>query len=340
MADEQHQPGGGADGPEGVDETRQFAPFDADDDRTVAGGDRPAPAAPGGPGDPGATTAMPGVPGDPAATTAIPGVQGRPGDPAATTAMPGDPWATRATPGVPGDSGATTAMPPVDATAPLHQGPAAGGTAPLPRPDGTGALPPAVWSGRAEVRPPTAPVVRTAGPVGWEAAGWEADERPGRTWWMPILLGLLALLLISLLGVGVWLITQSGSRSGAPVVPSPSATPSRKVASTAPTSAAPTTATPPAATTATPAAPDVVMPDLVGQSSQEARDALDDLNLTYRLRSQPSDQAAGTVIETDPPAGRELPVGARVTLVIASPPRTTAAAPRPTVTPTSPTPTR
>lgn len=315
MADQQHQSGaGGADDPDAPDRTSRF---DAVDDRTVAdGGGSPAPDA---------TAPLPGGP--------VPGMTGQP--PAAgsgrTAPPPGGPDMTAPLRGGP------------DITAPLPGGPA-GPTAPLARPDATAALPAAteVWSGRAEVKPPTPPALRTAGPVGWEAAGWDVpDERSGRSWWMPILLGLLALLLVGLIGFGVWMFTRPSSSGGVPVVPSRTVAPTTAVASTAPTSPAPTRVSP-SATTRSPtvAAPaDVVVPELVGLASADARSTLDDLGLTYRLISRTSDQPAGTVIDTDPPAGQEVPAGARVTLVIASAPRTPAT-PTPAVTPTSPTPTR
>jgi pyruvate/2-oxoglutarate dehydrogenase complex dihydrolipoamide acyltransferase (E2) component len=136
---------------------------------------------------------------------------------------------------------------------------------------------------------------------------------------MPIMLGIVALLLLGLLGVGVWLISQS--RDGtAPAATTPPAAPTTTSAAPTPTTAAPTTGEP------TPTAPrSVTVPSLIGLSSAQARGALDELGLTYRLMYRASDVPDGTVIETDPPAGQEVPEGAQVTLVIATPPATSAA---------------
>ncbi|WP_236648779.1 hypothetical protein [Micromonospora sicca] len=144
-----------------------------------------------------------------------------PGDDAdATRALPPD----RGPGGA--DADATRALPPTgDRTA--RQQPA-DRTAPLP----------VAWSGRAGVPPPR--------PVGYQEAGteWYTEEQAGRRWWMPILLGILALLLIALIGVGVWLALRAADRGPEP---SPSLTPGPTTApatTAAPTSAAPTTQPP------------------------------------------------------------------------------------------------
>jgi beta-lactam-binding protein with PASTA domain len=63
----------------------------------------------------------------------------------------------------------------------------------------------------------------------------------------------------------------------------------------------------------------VPIPALIGLSSADARQALDRVGLAYRLIFRPSDSApAGTVIDSDPPEGREVPPDTEVTLVIAS----------------------
>ncbi|MGI5212532.1 PASTA domain-containing protein [Plantactinospora sp. CA-290183] len=238
---------------------------------------------------------------------------------------------------------ATAALPPPDATAPLP-GPAGAGppvgaepTARLPRRGACpatppeGATPPArppSWSGRAGVP------VRSANPAGdpgsteW-AYGAEPDDR---RWWMPILIGVLALILFAVLAVAGWLIYSSPR--GADPGPPPPAPTSAPVATSQATSAAPTntpTATTPAAT--------VPMPTLVGLPEQAARDLLDQLGLVPRVRLRPSDQPAGTVLETDPRAGEPVGAGDLVTLVVAEPLAPTPATPT-GATPDQPTPTR
>ncbi|HEX8345436.1 MAG TPA: PASTA domain-containing protein, partial [Actinoplanes sp.] len=98
-----------------------------------------------------------------------------------------------------------------------------------------------------------------------------------------------------------------------------------------PTSLRPTTTQPETDPTTTPPA-EVEIPALVGQSSADAREALDRVGLAYRLTFRRSETApAGTVIDSDPPEGRAVPPDTEVTLVIAS-------APSPSPSATSPTP--
>ncbi|WP_146167899.1 PASTA domain-containing protein, partial [Micromonospora sp. MH33] len=146
-----------------------------------------------------------------------------------------------------------------------------------------------------------------------------------------------ALLLIALIGLGVWLALRAADRDAEPGL-SPSAVPS-----TAPqTSAAPSTAapssSPPSSPPTTTAAAEVPLPPLVGQPESAARAALDRLGVDYRVRYRTSDQPAGTVIDTDPEAGEPVAEGDRVTLVVAraAAPTTDASTstPSPTVTAT------
>lgn len=167
----------------------------------------------------------------------------------------------------------------------------------------------APWSGRAEV------------PVGAPGAAAEqdwAEEQPEGRWWMPIVIGVVALLLLGLAALAVWLFTNA-DEPGGPVVPSPSPT----VTSTpgASPSAAPTTSAPsPNGTTESPTA--VPLPPLVGLSQEAARALLDQLGVAYRLEFRTSDQPAGTVIDTDPQAGEPVTRDEQVTLVIAEAPDT------------------
>ncbi|MEU6072487.1 PASTA domain-containing protein [Micromonospora sp. NPDC047074] len=196
----------------------------------------------------------------------------------------------------PGAEDATRPMP-VDRTTPMDR------TAAMP-PEGAG---PAAWSGRAEVPPP-----RPADP---REAEWYAEEQGTRRWWLPILWGVVALLLLGLLGGGLWLALQSANDEPTGPEPSPSATrPSPTTA--APTSAAPTSASPSAPPT-TSAAPQLAMPPVVNLPLETAQAILDDVGLSHRVEYQTSDRPAGTVLRTDPEAGELVPDGEEVTLVVA-----------------------
>ena len=211
-------------------------------------------------------------------------------------------------------------------TAPL---PGADDTPPLPGADETTPLPsgPASWSGRAAVPRPQPIAVRGASPTSFN----DVEDRADRRWWLPIVVGIVALLLIGVLTYGVWLIVRPSQEDPQPVIPTRSAVTTTSPSSR-PTSAAPTTATPtPSATSATAT---VALPSLIGQPEATARAVLDRLGLIYRLDFRASDQAPGTVIETEPGAGTPVPPGALVTLVIAEAPT----APPRTVLPTTPAP--
>ncbi|WP_406039375.1 PASTA domain-containing protein [Micromonospora sp. NBC_00898] len=260
------------------------------------------------------------------ATRALPPNRGDDAD--ATRALPRDGGAD--------DADATRRMPPTgDATGRTAR---AGGAAERPESgeaatarqqpvDRTAPLP-AAWSGRAGVPPPR--------PVGYQEASteWYTEEQAGRRWWMPILLGILALLLIALIGVGVWLALRAADRGPEP---SPSLTPGPTTApatTAAPTSAAPSTE-PPTSPPTTTATAQVPMPLLVGLPEAAARAALDRLGVDYRVVTRPSDRTAGTVIETDPPAGAPVAEGDHVTVVVAEAAAPTTGAGTPTPAPSA-----
>ncbi|MBP1786436.1 MULTISPECIES: PASTA domain-containing protein [Micromonospora] len=252
----------------------------------------------------------------------------------ATRAMPRDSGgedvdATRAMPRNAAGSDETRAMPPDaggDATRPLPGGPS---RRPL---DATAPQEPVgAWSGRAGVPPPR--------PAGYPEPGgeWYGDEQAGRRWWMPILLGILALLLLGLIGAGVWLALRAADRDSDPGTV-PSAVPSTSAqTSAAPTSAAPSSSPP--STPPTTEAVEVPMPPLVGLPEAAARAALDRLDVDYRVQRRASDRPAGTVISTDPEAGYPVGEDDRVTIVVAVPapptagPSSPGSAPATTTTP-------
>ncbi|AGZ38334.1 PASTA domain-containing protein [Actinoplanes friuliensis] len=221
--------------------------------------------------------------------------------------------------------------------------------APFPDDDSTSVLPPAtddgtrtlsdyrstdnwaddgdpVWSGRAGVRP------QRPG-YGDEETDWAtvpADEPRGK-WWMPIVVGIVGLILLGLLGWGIYLIAQSSGDTTdttpavtAPAAPPPAATePTTTPPSTAPTTTEPTSSPAPSPT-------DVTVPALRGLSLDEARGALDRKGLSYRLRYVTSESPAGTVIDSDPAEGQQVPADTVVALIIAAAPTTPAT---PTETP-------
>jgi len=70
----------------------------------------------------------------------------------------------------------------------------------------------------------------------------------------------------------------------------------------------------------------VISPDLVavpilrGATVDDAQQALQAQGLNSTVVNRVSDQPAGTVVDTDPPAGTQVPAGTEVTLFVATPP--------------------
>jgi len=188
------------------------------------------------------------------------------------------------------------------------------------------------WAGRAGIPHPGGP----GGPGGPPGDGppppddWQPrDPDGGRRWWMPILVGVIALVLLGVLAFGLWLILRGDGSAD----PTPAPTPTTAAPTTArPTTAAPTT-TAPSPTATTPTA--VPVPDVEGLTVLEAGEALSDAGLSARLSYVDSDQPAGTVIATDPEIGTQVKTGATITLIVSTG-RTT---PPTTEPPTSPPPT-
>jgi hypothetical protein len=248
----------------------------------------------------------------------------------ATRAVPEDsaPDATQVVPTRPAPDADATQVVPKDPT------PDADATRVVPKDSGpvdrTAPLPPtpAAWSGRAGVPPPRPADYR-------DPTEWYAEEQADRRWWMPILLGILALVLLALIGVGVWLALRAAD-DGAGPAGTPSARPTTVPAtSVPPTSVAPSSAEPSTEPPTTPptssAAAEVPMPPLVGLPEATARGILDRLGVDYRVRTRTSERPAGTVVGTDPAAGEPIRAGDRVTvLVAAAAPTTGAGTPTPT----------
>ncbi|GID97581.1 PASTA domain-containing protein [Amorphoplanes digitatis] len=170
------------------------------------------------------------------------------------------------------------------------------------------------WSGRAGVRPR----------AGYEDDDWASvsPDGPDGKWWMPILVGIIALLLLGLLGWGIYLIVQStGDDAGTPpavtasAAPPPTAEPTTQAPTTRPATTEPTRSAAPSPT-------DITVPALKGLSTDEARAALDRKRLSYRLRFVTSDSPPGTVIDSDPAEGQQVPADTVIALIIAAAPTT------------------
>lgn len=170
------------------------------------------------------------------------------------------------------------------------------------------------WTGRAEVRAPR-PTGVPPPEADWAVA--EMVREPRDRWWMPIVLGMVALVLLAALGTGIYVIVQNigGGEAPAPVASTPAAPP-------------PTTATEPATTltleptaepsTTEPTATEVQIPALVGQMLPDAQAALSRTGLrSYKLIYRENDAPPGTVIGSDPAEGQVVPPDTTVTLVVA-----------------------
>jgi cytoskeletal protein RodZ len=208
-----------------------------------------------------------------------------------------------------------TEQQPVDRPDETVRIPAADETAPQPRADdGTAILPrsaepddAARWSARAGV--PTGP--RRPAP----AQQWVPEEAgPSRTWWLPILIGLMVLILVGLIGLGLWLALR-GSNPG----PSPSPTPSA-----APTTASPSPSASPTASPS-PSAVLIPVPTVTNLSVSDALPILQGQGLVPRVVTEVNETVpAGTVIRTEPAAGTPVPVGSTVVVRVATAPPSSA----------------
>ena len=227
-------------------------------------------------------------------------------------------------------------VPPADATRPMPAADA--GTRPFDGPRSHGPRSDdrdnRIWSGRAEVRPPSPE--RTE----YYETDW-ADPAPAGSqgrWWAPIAVGGAALILLGLLGFGIAVILQNSGDE------TPAAAPATTVATTVATTAAtsgttvpttePTTTQPlePTPTTTEPLDAEVTVPALRGMPLADAQAALDRSGLTYRVIRRGSEAEPETVIDSDPPEGRLVPSDTRITLVVAAEP-----SPGPASTTTAPT---
>ncbi|GIH05899.1 hypothetical protein Rhe02_39660 [Rhizocola hellebori] len=191
--------------------------------------------------------------------------------------------------------------------------------------DATQVIPPSeepatrpAWAGRAGV--PVPPPPRDAAPY---PTGEPAQPR---TWWTPILLGLLALGLLGVIILVAWLMNRDDTPK-----PAVTSTPTLGVITATP-SLVPTTAAP--SPTASPTAQLVQVPSLVGMTQDKAAAELTKLGLAYAFEFKDSTAPQDQVIATRPGPAELVPAGSTVTLVIskggvASPSPSVSASPSP-----------
>jgi hypothetical protein len=191
--------------------------------------------------------------------------------------------------------------------------------------DATRVIPPAdgapAWAGRAGVPvPPPADRLRDSAPYP------SAEPAQPRTWWTPILLGLLALGLLGVVVLVAWLMSRDDT-------PEPTVTSTPTPAITATPSLVPTTTAP--SPTPSPTIQLVQVPaNLVGMTQDEAVAALTQLGLAYAFEFRDSAAPENEVIATRPEGQELVPAGSTVTLVISkggvtSPSPSTTATPSP-----------
>jgi cell division septation protein DedD len=257
-------------------------------------------------------------PGDDSDATRV----GPAGDPDATRIRPVDPDATRAGPAAPDATRVGPADP--DATR------IGGGTSPL-RPDDSGATriggplghdEPPRWSARANVPRPGDPSLRQPTPEEWI----EEDPYQGRSWFMPVIIGIVALVLIGALSFGLYLIYQAtadGDNAPPDQVPVPTGVGTSAVPSPTPppSSAAPSSAAPSESSVAPPTS--VTIPPLRGSTLAQATIKLQQLGLGVKVvRRADASVQPGEVAGSDPGEGEIVAPGETVTLYVATEPTT------------------
>ncbi|GAB7041381.1 MULTISPECIES: PASTA domain-containing protein [Catenuloplanes] len=186
------------------------------------------------------------------------------------------------------------------------------------------------WTARASVRPAEpAGAFTQADPFSRNDPGWGAPEEPNRKWLMPVMWGVIVLLVILLVGTGIYFGMQSGGDGDPEPTPTATAaaTPTAQRTSAEPTEeasdepSAPETTTAPSPTRAA----EVEVPRMTGYTMQEAQQALAGLGLPFALVYQATDDFdPNTVIDSDPPGGAVVPKGTKITLTVARAPEPTA----------------
>jgi PASTA domain len=202
--------------------------------------------------------------------------------------------------------------PPGVAAAPLDP------TRTFPAADGDPTEPPDRWSATAVV-PPRGPVPATQSQY-WVETEPEAPPGSRGPWLAPVLIAIVALVLLALLGTGVWLIVKS--RQGGPPAAQPSSVPATTLISSPATTAPPTTAAPTTRAPTTTAPAQVGVPPVEGLTENQARVRLVAAGLRVQVVRQVDQAPPGTVLGTDPPAGTQVAAGTVVRLFVAVAPPT------------------
>ncbi|WP_433054347.1 PASTA domain-containing protein [Dactylosporangium sp. CS-033363] len=177
------------------------------------------------------------------------------------------------------------------------------------------------WSARAGVPAPGDPSLRRPAPEEWVE---EEDPYQGRSWLMPVVVGIVALVLAGAIAVGLYLIYRA-TADGKNVpggIESSSASPVT-------TSAAPSEAPPPSAPPSSEAPPSeqpgpVAIPPLRGDSLAEATVKLQGLGLNVQVERTPDDSLPpGEVLSSRPGEGATVLPGETITLYVAVEPAPT-----------------
>ncbi|NUR71941.1 MAG: PASTA domain-containing protein [Hamadaea sp.] len=227
-----------------------------------------------------------------------------PADEPAEPAQPIEPDATRpiqpdATQALPGADDAPTEAIPTEILPPIDA-------------DATQVTPGGHWTGRAEVRPDA---VRDAVPP----EEWSDVEEPSRNWWLPILIGVVAVLVaLAVIVTIVLLLRRSDEPEPTPTTPGPVVTTAAPSPSLSPTEPSPS------ATSATVGpTTQIEVPNLAGQPESSAKSRLDQLGLTYSVTYQEDPGSSpGTVITTVPVGGTLVAPGENIRLIVSTAPPT------------------
>lgn len=198
------------------------------------------------------------------------------------------------------------------------------------------------WQGRAGVRPA---MIDEHDP----AADWAAPRAPGRAWWLPVVLGIVALVVI--VGVVYVVVARSTQHDDAPPVAAPSSTsPSASLSATAnayqptnPVSVPSSSALSlPSGPSSMPVLPTLItptglvqVPDVTQLFVPDAQNELSAFGLESTLKAEvTTTYMPNVVIAMDPPAGTSVPAGKVITLTYAVPPTPSASAASPSGSPT------